>query len=109
LDILARPSLRIITITFFLYCCHIGLNHQKQAWFFLREATTLYMCGPVEVDSELEGGTSVISNRLFWLLLISERYAAIWPLLLLRRHPTNTDFQCSCTSTTSADNTSDYT
>ena len=109
LDILGRPSFRIITITFFLYCCHIGLNHQKNAWFFLREATTLYMSGPVDVDSGPGGGNSLVSNRLFWLLLISERYAAIWTLLLLRRHLANSNHQCSCNSTTSADNASNYT
>src|SRR5436190_10843553 len=80
LDILGRPSFRIITITFFLYCCHIGLNHQKHAWFFLREATTLYMTAPVEINSGPDAGNSLLSNHLLSLLLISERYAAIWPL-----------------------------
>ncbi|PGG98534.1 hypothetical protein AJ80_09513, partial [Polytolypa hystricis UAMH7299] len=78
LDILSQPSDRIITITFFLYCCHVGLNHQKQAWFFLREATTLYMSGPVELDpAAVEPAGLSVWNRLFWLLLISERAHAI--------------------------------
>ncbi|PGH03121.1 hypothetical protein AJ79_07448 [Helicocarpus griseus UAMH5409] len=78
LDILARPSCRIIVITFFLYCCHVGLNHQRQGWFFLREATTLYMSGPVELDSDMaDPANSLIPNRLFWILLISERAHAI--------------------------------
>ncbi|KAK2799722.1 hypothetical protein FQN50_008370 [Emmonsiellopsis sp. PD_5] len=78
LDILSRPSCRIIIITFFLYCCHVGLNHQKQGWFFLREATTLYMSGPVELDSGMDSAANaLVPNRLFWLLLISERAHAI--------------------------------
>ncbi|KAK2777171.1 hypothetical protein FQN53_002340, partial [Emmonsiellopsis sp. PD_33] len=78
LDILSRPSCRIIIITFFLYCCHVGLNHQKQGWFFLREATTLYMSGPVELDSDMDSAANaLVPNRLFWLLLISERAHAI--------------------------------
>lgn len=72
----ARPSCRLIITSFFLYGAHVALGNQRQAWFFLREATTQYMSGPLEVgggDLEMEN-SSVFSSQLFWLILVSERY-----------------------------------
>lgn len=71
----ARPSCRLIITSFFLYGAHVALGNQRQAWFFLREATTQYMSGPLEVgggDLEMEN-SSTFSGQLFWLILVSER------------------------------------
>lgn len=71
----ARPSCRLIITSFFLYGAHVALGNQRQAWFFLREATTQYMSGPLEVgggDLEMEN-SSTFSSQLFWLILVSER------------------------------------
>lgn len=71
----ARPSCRLIITSFFLYGSHVALGNQRQAWFFLREATTQYMSGPLEVgggDLEMEN-SSTFSSQLFWLILVSER------------------------------------
>lgn len=73
LDLLAPPSLRIVVLTFFIYGCHSALGRHRLAWFFLREATTLYTSATMDLDDPAKDETF---SRLFWLLLISERCAA---------------------------------
>ncbi|KAH8433357.1 Zn(II)2Cys6 transcription factor [Aspergillus melleus] len=83
LDLFAAPIQLGIIIAFLLYGCHIGLGHQRQAYYFLREATTLYTADVMDSpDVGNEDGFSAFANRLFWLLLISERAHA-----LRRRRP----------------------
>jgi alpha-glucosidase len=70
LDPFSASTRHGITIAFLLYGCQIGMGNQRQAYYFLREATTLYTAGmldPADADGEDAG-------NLFWLLLISERY-----------------------------------
>jgi hypothetical protein len=77
LDPLAVPVRQSITIAFLLYGCHIALGNQRHAYYFLREATTLYTGGMLDTQSgALDGdsGDSSVTGKLFWLLLISERY-----------------------------------
>ncbi|KAF4220044.1 hypothetical protein CNMCM8980_003333 [Aspergillus fumigatiaffinis] len=82
LDPLAVPVRQSITIAFLLYGCHIALGNQRHAYYFLREATTLYTAGMLDTQSgALDGDEDDSSSgKLFWLLLISERAHAI------RRH-----------------------
>ncbi|KAL4876732.1 hypothetical protein BJY04DRAFT_231339 [Aspergillus karnatakaensis] len=77
LDPFAAPSRHGITIAFLLYGCQIGMGNQRQAYYFLREATTLYTAGMLD---QPEAGQDEDPGGLFWLLLISERAHAI------RRH-----------------------
>ncbi|KAL4738947.1 hypothetical protein BDV11DRAFT_215620 [Aspergillus similis] len=73
LDPFSESTRHGIIIAFLLYGCQIGLGNQRQAYYFLREATTLYTAGmldPAEVDGEDAG-------YIFWLLLISERHRPI--------------------------------
>ncbi|KAL3484728.1 putative C6 finger domain protein [Aspergillus germanicus] len=77
LDPFAAPTRVGITIAFLLYGCQIGLGNQRQAYYFLREATTLYTAGILD---QADNGVDDDSGSLFWLLLISERAHAI------RRH-----------------------
>lgn len=70
LDILATPTLRTVVLTFFIYGCHSALGKHRLAWFFLREATTLYTSATLDSN---DGLTDEALNRLYWLLLISER------------------------------------
>ncbi|RLL94775.1 hypothetical protein CFD26_102538 [Aspergillus turcosus] len=83
LDPLTVPVRQSITIAFLLYGCHIALGNQRHAYYFLREATTLYTAGMLDTQSgALDGDAedSSLAGKLFWLLLISERAHAI------RRH-----------------------
>lgn len=70
LDPFTAPSRLSITTSFLLYGCQIGMGNQRQAYYFLREATTLYTAGILD-----QPGTEVDEDpgSLFWLLLISER------------------------------------
>ncbi|CEL02136.1 hypothetical protein ASPCAL03308 [Aspergillus calidoustus] len=77
LDPFAAPTRVGITIAFLLYGCQIGLGNQRQAYYFLREATTLYTAGMLD---QADTGIDEDAGSLFWLLLISERAHAI------RRH-----------------------
>ncbi|KAK1780234.1 hypothetical protein QBC45DRAFT_391727 [Copromyces sp. CBS 386.78] len=75
------PTLERVLITFFLYACHALLFHHSQAFFWLREATTLWIVLRVE-DSGSEGKEMAkvrrtLADRLFWVLLVSERSHAI--------------------------------
>ncbi|GFF50176.1 C6 finger domain protein, putative [Aspergillus udagawae] len=83
LDPLTIPVRQSITIAFLLYGCHIALGNQRHAYYFLREATTLYTAGMLDAQlGALDGDEddSSLAGKLFWLLLISERAHAI------RRH-----------------------
>lgn len=42
LDPFPDPVERSVITAFLLYGCHIGLGNQRHAYYFLREATTLY-------------------------------------------------------------------
>lgn len=74
LDLLAVPIRQAIVIAFLLYGCHIGLGHQRHAYYFLREATTLYTADVMDPPgTEDEDILSSFFRQLYWLLLISER------------------------------------
>ncbi|KAL4891833.1 hypothetical protein BDV59DRAFT_59195 [Aspergillus ambiguus] len=82
LDLFAGSTRQGIIIAFLLYGCHIGFGNQRHAYYFLREATTLYTAGILDQPGAGADGERDASfqGRLFWLLLISERAHAI------RRH-----------------------
>lgn len=71
---LIQPSVQAVVTSFLLYGSYRSLNDQSKAWFFLREATTLYMSGMLEETTDCDIKDSRASNQLFWLLLITERY-----------------------------------
>jgi len=68
-DRVTHPSTLPIYISFFLYGAHAGLGNYLQGWFYLREATTLYMMQERGVDSLVP----TTDQRMFWILLVSER------------------------------------
>jgi len=68
------PSLERALIAFFLYACQAGLCRHSQAFFFVREATTLWLLLRINEADELRQS---LSSRLFWVLLVSERSHAI--------------------------------
>ncbi|KAK3399930.1 hypothetical protein B0T20DRAFT_391473 [Sordaria brevicollis] len=75
------PTLERVLITFFLYACHAVLFHHSQAFFWLREATTLWVVLRIDDGSGTQEGEArelarvrkSLANRLFWVLLVSER------------------------------------
>ena len=69
----ASLSFDYILLTFLIYACHASLSHHSRAFLFLREATTLLLVFPPDPDPR----TAALANRLFWVLLISERSHAI--------------------------------
>ncbi|KAJ5242153.1 uncharacterized protein N7469_000480 [Penicillium citrinum] len=82
LDPFADPVKRTIITAFLLYGCHIGLGNQRHAYYYLREATTLFTASALDGQASNETDDEDLSadNKLFWLLLVSERAHAI------RRH-----------------------
>lgn len=69
-DMLVTPTLSTVVLTFFIYGCHSALGKHRLAWFFLREATTLYTSATLDSNDQM---ADEALNRLYWLLLISER------------------------------------
>ena len=63
-----------VLLTFFMYACHASLFHHSRAFIFLREATTLLLLFRPENE---DARARALSERLFWVLLISERSHAI--------------------------------
>ncbi|CRK11565.1 hypothetical protein BN1708_010199, partial [Verticillium longisporum] len=69
----SNPSLELCLLTFLLYACHAALLHHSQAFLFLREANTLWLLLRPSDDAEVRA----LADRLFWVLLISERSHAV--------------------------------
>ncbi|SPO04140.1 related to transcription activator amyR [Cephalotrichum gorgonifer] len=69
----STPTFDHILLTFFIYACHSSLCHHSLAFFFLREATTLLL---LYKPTGAAAGNP-LADRLFWVLLISERSHAI--------------------------------
>jgi hypothetical protein len=67
-------TIEVCLFTFFLYACEAVLSHHSRAFRYLRETTTLLLLYRNESAEELE---RLISGRLFYVLLISERSHAI--------------------------------
>ncbi|KAK2062046.1 hypothetical protein LY76DRAFT_613965 [Colletotrichum caudatum] len=65
----SNPSFEQCLLTFFLYACHSALFHHSQAFMFLREATTLFLLLRLNTEAAPRG----LADRLFWVLLVSER------------------------------------
>ncbi|KAK6077249.1 hypothetical protein SCUP234_00925 [Seiridium cupressi] len=70
----SNPSFENVLLAFFIYACHAALLHHSQAFFFLRETTTLYLLFKPET---LPDPTRTLAERLFWVLIASERGHAI--------------------------------
>ena len=74
-----RPSsipLSQVLASFFIYSCESALSHHSLAFYFLREATTLYLLLDVNAAAQ-HSLQHVLSDRLFWILLVSERSHAV--------------------------------
>ncbi|KAI1775881.1 hypothetical protein F4818DRAFT_390644 [Hypoxylon cercidicola] len=70
----STPSLDSVLLVFFIYACHASLFHHSPAFVFLREASTLFLLLKPEAMDDLSRS---LAERLFWVLLISERSHAI--------------------------------
>ncbi|KAI1103848.1 hypothetical protein F4804DRAFT_215375 [Jackrogersella minutella] len=70
----SNPCLDSVLLVFFIYACHASLFHHSQAFFFLREATTLFVLVKSDTMDDL---SKLLAERLFWVLLVSERSHAI--------------------------------
>lgn len=76
LDPFTDPVRQNIIIAFLLYGCHIGLGNQRHAYYFLREATTLYTASALEsqaTSAQADDADPSLAGKLFWLLVVSER------------------------------------
>lgn len=68
------PTFDQVLLTFFIYACHGSQFHHSRAFFFLREAATLLLLLRPEPE---DATTKVLAERLFWVVLVSERSHAI--------------------------------
>lgn len=75
LDPFKEPMNLTIITAFLLYGCHIGLGNQRHAYYFLREATTIFTASALdgEISTQDDDEESSQAGNLFWLLLVSER------------------------------------
>jgi hypothetical protein len=64
------PCLERALSTFFLYAGHASLFHHSQAFCFLREAATLWLVLRIDEGDALRRR---LADRLFWVILVSER------------------------------------
>ena len=67
-------TIEVCLFTFFLYACEAVLSHHSRAFRYLRETTTLLLLYQNDGADEME---RLVSGRLFYVLLISERSHAI--------------------------------
>ncbi|KAL2195312.1 hypothetical protein P885DRAFT_70421 [Corynascus similis CBS 632.67] len=65
-----NPSLERTLATFFLYAGHASLFHHSQGFYFLREAATLWLVLRIGEGDALR---RKLADRLFWVILVSER------------------------------------
>ncbi|KAG7290022.1 hypothetical protein NEMBOFW57_000014 [Staphylotrichum longicolle] len=65
-----NPCLERALATFFLYAGHASLFHHSQAFYFLREAATVWLVLRIEEGDALRRR---LADRLFWVILVSER------------------------------------
>ncbi|KAF2280120.1 uncharacterized protein EI97DRAFT_368835 [Westerdykella ornata] len=70
-DRVTTQSPQAIFISFFLYGAYAGLGEYRNGWFYLREATTLFMLQMG--DSEADWFSPAVFRRLYWILVVSER------------------------------------
>ncbi|EAQ88654.1 hypothetical protein CHGG_05273 [Chaetomium globosum CBS 148.51] len=65
-----NPSLERVLATFFLYAGHASLFHHSQGFYFLREAATMWLVLRINEADTLRRN---LADRLFWVILVSER------------------------------------
>jgi hypothetical protein len=70
----APVTIELCLFTFFLYACEAVLSHHSRAFRYLRETATLLLLYQGDGADEMK---RLVSGRLFWVLLISERSHAI--------------------------------
>lgn len=75
----SSPTHQSAFISFFSYGAYAGLGNYRQGWFYLREATTLFMMQRSMKNSE-GWYTMDVHRCLFWVLVVSERYTSPKPL-----------------------------
>ncbi|ETS77124.1 hypothetical protein PFICI_10998 [Pestalotiopsis fici W106-1] len=76
LDYIGSANLNSLCTSYFLFCSYYALEQHDQAWFHLREATTIaHMMGLTTEEQYLryEPVESSRYRRLYWQLFISER------------------------------------
>ncbi|CCU82489.1 unnamed protein product [Blumeria hordei] len=79
-DYLEVPTLNSLATSFFLFGCYFGLNLHNNAWFHLREATTLAHVNGLQKEetySQFDVADASRRRRLYWLLFVTERAYAL--------------------------------
>lgn len=72
----SSTSIEMVLAVFWIYNCESALSHHALAFYFLREATTLFLM--LKTERWNSGSASqVLTTRLFWVLLITERSHAL--------------------------------
>lgn len=66
----SNPEPLSVYTSFFLYGAWAGQGDYQQAWYYLREATTLYMMLRSDLDDWYDEKARF---QLFWILVVSER------------------------------------
>lgn len=94
MDYWINPNLNILATNYFIYAVHYAQDSHANAWYYLREATTMIqMSGMNNSDSFVQDIDSIRRRRLFWLFFNAERAYALhrgYPLTLQPTlHPGN--------------------
>ncbi|RGP66873.1 hypothetical protein FLONG3_8704 [Fusarium longipes] len=83
IDYWENPSLNVLATNYFIFAIHYSQEAHRNAWFYLREATTMiHMSGQHDEEKYPQDMDSVRRRRLFWLFLSAERAYA-----MQRNHP----------------------
>lgn len=94
-DRITQLDHRSVYTSFFLYGAYAGRGDYRQAWFYLREATTLFM---MLKDEDRDWFDMKTRTRLFWILVVSERYAKYFPSFLRLFPHFDASWSIICTS-----------
>lgn len=76
-DYMGRPTEANIMTSFFLFEYYGNKNDSQMAWYYLREAIGFALAMRLDEPDTYESPPSPNSQRLFWLLFITERAYAL--------------------------------
>lgn len=76
-DFAAEPNEKCIMTSFFLFEFYGNKNQSQKAWYYLREAIGFALAMRLDEPATYEDPPSHNSQRMFWLLFITERAYAL--------------------------------
>ncbi|KAJ2896394.1 hypothetical protein MKZ38_005578 [Zalerion maritima] len=80
LDYMMNPTFNSLCTSYFLFAANFTLDYMDQAWFYLREATSIMLMHNMHLEETYRKFDNVEASRrrrLFWLFFTAERWFAL--------------------------------